>query len=274
MKAVVSVLMSVLNGEKTLDESISSILNQTFEDFEFIICDDASVDGTGRILESWRERDPRIVLIRNEKRMGLAASLNRCLALAKGAYIGRQDADDVSDPTRLEKTLAYLIENDLPYAGCGVRITDDGGVWSRRLYPEFITRHDIVKANPFFHPTLVLRREVMDGVGGYRVSEETSRTEDYDLIMRLAAKGIVGRNLQAYLYDVREPRGEYALKHRRATRLREFRTRLRGYRLMKVPLREYVYLLKPLALCAVPLGLLTRLKKFQWILKNRSNTRC
>ena len=104
----VSVLMSVYNGERYLSESVESILDQTYSDFEFIIVDDASEDGTWQMLTTYVGRDSRIVLIRNKENIGLTRSLNKGLALARGKYIARQDADDVSVPERLAKQVAFL----------------------------------------------------------------------------------------------------------------------------------------------------------------------
>ena len=264
MKVTISVIMSILNGESTMNRAIDSILNQTYREIELIICDDGSTDATWQELLRYKTSDERIMLLRNEKTIGLAASLNRCLQIAKGEYIARQDADDYSDPERLEKTLDYLKQNELPYAACGVSVSAHDGIWSRRIYPEIITRRDIVKHNPFFHPTMIFKRSVLESVNGYRVAQETRRTEDYDLVMRLAAQNVIGRNLQEYLYEVSEPRGDYINKHRRITRWYEFRTRLYGYRKMKISAIEYLYLLKPLALCCVPLSMLHLLKRIQW----------
>lgn len=118
---------------------------------------------------------------------------------------------------------------------------------------------------------MVFRKEALDAVQGYRVAKETRRTEDYDLVMRMAAENMIGKNLQEYLYDVSEPRDEYKNKHGRKTRWHEFCTRRYGYRKMKVPLWEYVYLLKPLLLCAIPLSMLTVLKRIQWKSKMKGN---
>ena len=94
----ISILMSVYNEEKTLAKAIDSILTQTYRDFEFIICDDASSDATPDLLKEYRERDERIALISHTENKGLAASLNDCLEIARGEYIARQDGDDVSKP--------------------------------------------------------------------------------------------------------------------------------------------------------------------------------
>ncbi|MBF0629041.1 MAG: glycosyltransferase family 2 protein [Magnetococcales bacterium] len=105
---LVTVLTSVFNGARFLDEAIAGIVNQTFVDFEFLLIDDASTDATSEILASWAGRDPRIRVIRNETNLGLTRSLNKGIRLARGTWIARQDADDWSLPERLEKQLAFL----------------------------------------------------------------------------------------------------------------------------------------------------------------------
>jgi len=262
----ISVLMSVYNAEKTLCAAIDSILNQTFTDFEFIICDDASTDNSWEIILQYAQQDKRIMAFQNESNLGLGASLNKCLALSHGDYIARQDADDISVRERLEKTMAYLLEHDYPYVGAGVFIFDEQGVWSKRLFPEHITKHIIAQKNPFFHPTMLFKKDVMLLAGGYRVAEETRRTEDYDLVMRLAAQDIIGNNLQEYLYYVYEPAEAY-LRHTRRTRWYEIKVRYHGLKMMKSPLYDYIFLLKPLIMCGIPRKLLKRVKQLQW--KNR-----
>lgn len=260
---LISVLMSVYNGAATVERAIDSILGQTLSDFELILCDDASTDETWAILSTYAGRDNRIRLLRNAENRGLGYSLNRCLEIAQGAYIARQDADDISAPDRLERTLDYLRVHDLPYAACGVSIFDDEGVWSRRLFPEVITKHIIAQKNPFFHPTMLFQREVLLSVAGYRVTKVTRRTEDYDLVMRLAARGIIGQNLQEYLYSVYEPPEAY-LRHTPRTRWYEVRVRFSGMQLMGAPFPDYVYLLKPIIMCMIPRRLLKTVKRLQW----------
>lgn len=260
---LISVLMSVYNGASTVERAIDSILEQTLTDFELILCDDASTDGTWSILWAYAQRDDRIRLFRNQDNQGLGYSLNRCLEIAQGVYIARQDADDFSAPDRLERTLCYLYTHNLPYAGCGVYVFDDDGVWSRRLFPEVITKHVIAQRNPFFHPTMLFQREVLLGVDGYRAVEITRRAEDYDLVMRLAAQEIIGQNLQEYLYSVYEPPEAY-LRHTFRTRWHEVKVRFSGLRLMRAPLSDYIYLLKPIVMCGVPKRLLKTVKRLQW----------
>ena len=107
-KPKVSVIMGVYNGEKTLNRAIESICAQTFTDWELIICDDCSNDGTEKLLQKWCQTEPRIISLRNEKNCRLAASLNRCLERASGEYIARMDDDDVSFPERFEIQSLFL----------------------------------------------------------------------------------------------------------------------------------------------------------------------
>lgn len=265
---LISILMSVYNGEATLAAAIDSILTQTFTDFEFIVCDDGSQDRTWEILCEYEKKDSRIQIFQNERNAGLGASLNRCLHRAKGRYIARQDADDVSVPERLEKTLDYLQREGIPYAGCGVYIFDGSGVWSRRMFPERINKHIIAQKNPFFHPTMLFKREVLEQVGGYRVSNQTCRTEDYDLVMRLAGQGVIGQNLQEYLYYVNEPFQAYR-RHTLKTRWYEVQVRLYGLWQMKSPVWDYLYVGKPIVMCMVPRKLLRYVKQLQWKLNKK-----
>lgn len=259
----VSILMSVYNGAKTLRTAIDSILSQSYQDFEFIICDDASSDESWQILRDCAEKDSRIRLIQNERNCGLGASLNRCLQVATGKFIARQDADDISEPDRLERTLDYLIRNDLPYVGCGVTVFDDTGTWNKRLFPEIITKHIIAQKNPFFHPTMIFKRDVLELINGYRVTTYTRRTEDYDLVMRLAGKGLIGQNLQEYLYRVYEPMDAYN-RHTAKTRWYEICTRAYGLRQMRSPVGDYIYLMKPVIMCLIPRRLIKCVKQLQW----------
>lgn len=260
---LVSVLMSVYNGAPTLEKAAASVLAQTYRNLELILCDDASTDDTWRIMQRIAAQDARVTVFQNKTNRGLGASLNGCLSRAGGEYIARQDADDVSDPDRIERTMDFLLSSGAPYAACGVRVFDDAGVWSTRQYPQKITKHIIAQKNPFFHPTMVFRRAVLESVHGYSTSAETRRTEDYDLVMRLAARGEIGENLQAILYAVYEPQEAY-LRHNAKTRMCEVRVRARGLRAMGSPASDYIYLVKPLIMACVPRGLMRSLKRLQW----------
>jgi glycosyltransferase involved in cell wall biosynthesis len=182
---LVSIVMSVYNGVKYIAESVKSILTQTYTNFEFIIINDGSTDGTREILESYQ--DERIVLIHQEN-MGLTKSLNKGIALAKGKYVARQDADDVSKSDRLEKQVAYMEAH--PQVGLlGTRlefIDDKGDVLRPSLLPtdNEVLQERLVRINQFCHASVLIRREALDKVGEFR--DYFRYAQDYDLWLRIA----------------------------------------------------------------------------------------
>lgn len=111
MKPDISVIMSVHNEERFLGASIESILNETYKNFEFIIVDDKSTDNSLEIIKKYQKKDKRIRIIKNEENIGLTKSLNRALKLAKGEFIARQDASDISKKERLAEQINFLKEN-------------------------------------------------------------------------------------------------------------------------------------------------------------------
>ncbi|MDT8284421.1 MAG: glycosyltransferase [Thermovirgaceae bacterium] len=189
----VSVLMTVYNGAPYVARSIGSVLEQTYPNFEFIIVDDGSKDETWEILTSLAERDKRISLLRNEENLGIPKSANRGLAIVKGRFLARQDADDWSYPARLEKQLDYLrAHKDCVALGTRMLVVD-GADRPIRLY-DVRTTHEEIDAfhmNGFggmlAHPSMVARTKIVRETGGYR--EEFPLAEDYDLFLRLAEVG-------------------------------------------------------------------------------------
>jgi len=169
MAPKVSVISSVHNGESSLKIAIESVLNQTMADFEFVIVDDASTDGSAEIME--RFDDPRIVVLTNPTRLGLTASLNRALDLTRGEFIARQDDDDFSLPKRFEQQVKFLEANaEIGVVGSQMEVIDEQG----NFLEEYVlpTEHGILAWNLFFdrsfaHPSVMMRRELLSKVGGY-----------------------------------------------------------------------------------------------------------
>ena len=128
----VSIIMGVYNC-KNIDEltrSVQSIVNQTFCDWEFIICNDGSTDHTLEILMSLKQMDSRIKVITYENNKGLANALNACIEISAGKYIARQDEDDISNPNRIERQVDYLDKhNDVSIVGSNAIVFDDNGEW-------------------------------------------------------------------------------------------------------------------------------------------------
>jgi L-malate glycosyltransferase len=188
----VSVLMSVYNGEKYLAEAIHSILQQTFTDFEFLIVNDGSSDNSVSIIESFK--DSRIRLIHNEKNLGLIDSLNKGVLLAKGEYIARMDADDISIPSRLEKQVNFLDTNlEVSAVAAHVRfMNEDGeetGYWDTEIntntWPEIY--ETLAKDDCIAHPTVLIRKSVL---AKYLYRRSQKNIEDWDLWLRIAADGL------------------------------------------------------------------------------------
>ena len=184
---LVSVVMSVYNGEKYLTEAIESILSQTFHDFEFIIINDGSIDNTAAILERYARGDSRIHIYHQENK-GLIASLNKGCALAQGKYIARMDADDVALQHRFRAQVDFLEDRpDVALLGSAITLIDSEGRQHRiTRYPttDRSIRRVLRHGNCFAHPTVMMRRQAVSDVGGYR--ECFSPAEDYDLWLRLA----------------------------------------------------------------------------------------
>jgi len=191
--------MSVYNGAKFLAEAIDSVLAQTFTDFEFIIIDDASLDTSLNIINSYK--DARIVLIQNNKNIGLTKSLNIGISKAKGKYIARMDADDISMPKRLEKQFGFLEEHP-EFAFCGTRATTINDVGKEIRYFKPPTDSSKILAlllfkNCFFHSSLIIRTEKILQVSGY--NEAYKYAQDYKLYLELFKNKCYGINLKEQL---------------------------------------------------------------------------
>lgn len=258
-----SVIMGAYNiaSISVFRRAADSVLEQTMGDFEFIICDDGSVDETWRLLKDLADRDKRVRLIQNPENRGLAASLNHCLEHAGGELIARQDADDISAPERFQKQINFLDAHpEIGFAGSNATLWDETGDWGERLFPEYPQAKDFRFTMPFVHGALMFRRSALDAVEGYRVAKETRRAEDYDMLMRMYAAGLRGANLQERLYAFLEDRA--AQKRRKYRyRLDEAVVRWRGFRSLGLMPGALPYVVKPLAVGLIPGSILRGLKK-------------
>lgn len=181
----ISVIMPVYNGEKYLNEAIDSILCQTFYDFEFIIINDSSTDNTENIIKSYN--DERIVYIKNETNLGVAGTLNVGLKMAKGEYIARMDADDISLPNRFETQINFMENNpDVAVIGSSVEfIGSKSGIFE---YSETIdhSKIDLIFCSCLAHPSVVIRKSVIDE--GFLYDNEFDKVEDYYLWIKISEK--------------------------------------------------------------------------------------
>jgi glycosyltransferase involved in cell wall biosynthesis len=183
----VSVILPVFNGEKYIREAIESILTQSFYDFELIILNDGSTDHSDEIISSFS--DSRIVFIRSHQNIGLIATLNQGIQAARGTYLARMDADDISLPHRLQAQVDFLdMHPEIGVVGGGYLPIDSDGlpVSAPKFWPEYpvTTKWLLLVCNPVCHPSTMIRSDLIRQVGGYQIG--FSHAEDYELWTRLA----------------------------------------------------------------------------------------
>lgn len=250
--------MGVYNAEDTLRPAINSIIDQTYSNWELIICDDGSTDSSFQIAQGFI--DERIVLIKNEHNKGLGYTLNKCIDLAKGSYIARMDADDISMPDRLRRELTFLLEHPEFDVVSSSTIKFDDTCDNLYVKPviEIPEPKDFIIGNPVVHPACMVRRECLDAVGGYNESEETLRVEDIDLWIRLLTK-------QYRVYNISEPlhkiRFDYKTLERQKLKYRWRGTlvRLRGCKKLNLPFKYYILSFRTFLIGLIPPHLRYRL---------------
>ncbi len=210
---LISVIIAVYNGESYLQLALDSILGQTFKDFELIIVNDASTDNTREVLSEYA--DPRITLITNETNLGQTVSLNKGLAIARGQYIARHDADDISHPDRFQIQVNFLDQNpDIGLLGTSYEIIDfQGRTIEIALLPtsndELKTRLQV--SNIFCHGSIMMRKNCLEKVGGYNEAFRVS--QDYDLWLRMSEHCQLA-NLSDLLYKFRFTKGSITAENR------------------------------------------------------------
>lgn len=188
--ALVSVIMPVYNVKQYVRSALESILNQTYSNFEFIIIDDDSNDGTFEILKSFKKKDKRIILRRNKKNLGVTKSLNKALRLTKGKYIARMDADDWSYPERFELQVKLMKDNpDVVVSGSYIEVCDS------KLRLRYVRKYNIddisirkhlFRYSPFAHPTTIWQAKVFKRE---LYNEAINVSQDYELYFRVGKIG-------------------------------------------------------------------------------------
>jgi glycosyltransferase involved in cell wall biosynthesis len=186
----ISVIMPVRNGSGYLDAAVASIRGQSFADFEFLVIDDGSTDGTPDMLRKHAAEDSRIAIL-NSGGAGIVAALNLGIDNATGFYIARMDADDIALPDRFELQSSWLDANPEIFA-CGTAATlINAEGKEKQTQPGMsggkVALRDLLDGNPFIHPTMMIRRDALVAAGLYRAG--CTYAEDYDLWIRLAENG-------------------------------------------------------------------------------------
>lgn len=246
-KDLVSVIIACHNGVPFIDYCLCSIVNQSFSNLEIIICDDSSNDGSLEKLREWEKKDCRIKVIANSEVLYAAASRNKCFEKAKGSYYMIQDIDDYSEPNRVECLLDAITKENIDFVSSPVStfVDDINKTTGVIRYKEYPTKYDFLWRISFNHPATMFSANCIKAVGGYRVSPETRRGQDFDLFMRLYANGFKGKNIQKVLYRYRVDADNYK-RRSFAGRLSEIKIRKKGYKALGIYYIGWFFAYKPL----------------------------
>lgn len=250
---LISVLMGIYNCETTLEEAVECIINQTYTNWELIMCDDGSKDNTFNIAMDFVNKYPsKIVLLKNEQNKGLNYTLNKCLKYAKGTYIARMDADDTCSKERFEIELqAFEHEPDIDIVSTDMTFFDETGEWGLIQHPDYPEKKDFVHESPFCHAPCMVKTEAMRKVGGYSVSDYLLRVEDYHLWFKMYNAGYKGKNIHIPLYQMRDDRNAYARRNFK-NRRNEFYVKCLIVKEYKLPKINYIYALRPIIVWLMP----------------------
>ena len=246
--------MGIYNCADTLPEAIDSILAQTCTDWELILCDDGSSDDTYAVAQAYCQKYPdKIVLLKNEKNMGLNATLNHCLENARGEFIARMDGDDISVPERFEKELAVLMSDpEIAVVSCAMAYFDENGEWGRQTeICQYPSKEMLVHGTVHCHAPCMMRASAIRGVGGYSVDQRLLRVEDWHLWLKIYASGGRGRNLPEVLYKMRDDRNA-ASRRKFKFRLNEAYVSYLAVKTLRLPKWKYVFTLRPILVGLLP----------------------
>ena len=201
----ISVIMSVYNQEKFLSESVESVLCQSESSFEFLIIDDASSDRSYDLIKNYSKIDVRIKLYKNSKNLGLTKSLNKLLKIAKGKYIARMDADDISSKNRFKNELSVMSSNqDVSVVFSKADLVDaSGNIICEKWQPENIK--DIITSMPYHnyitHSTCMIRASIIGDLGGY--NEKYKLAQDWELWLRMINSNLTFYSVNKVLLKLR-----------------------------------------------------------------------
>lgn len=261
---LVSVIMAAFNvgDPAVLDLAVTSIVQQDMGNWELLICDDGSTDGTYERALEWEKRNNRIHVLRESHNQKAAKARNQCLRSARGQYIAIMDADDTCSPDRLWAQRDFLDANpQFSFVGIrGERFQNMPGDMDKPYW--FCAQpqaKDFLMTLPFVHGSLMFRRQALLDAGGYDESPRVERSEDYDLLLRMYAKGLRGANIVGPVYYIRENEGTFRRRKYRY-RLKEARVKFRGFTQLHLMPKGLAFAVKPLLVGLLPVCFLEWLK--------------
>ena len=206
MEPRISVLMAIYNCADTLEEALESLINQTYQGFKVILCDDCSTDNTYEVAKNYITKYPdKFILLKNEKNMKLPATLNRCLEHTDTEYVARMDGDDWSKPERLKKEIDFLdSHSEYALVSCAMDYFDGKNIFMTSNPVFEPSKNNFIGGTPHAHAPVLIRTLTLKEVGGYTVKRWTQRGQDTHLWAKIYNKGYKGANLSEALYIMRD----------------------------------------------------------------------
>lgn len=258
-KPRISVIMGIYNCASTLVEALDSLYAQTYRDFKIILCEDGSSDNTYQVAKDYASLHNNIILIKNDKNMGLNYTLNRCLEYADTEYVARMDGDDISLPERLEKEISFLDTHPEYAVVSGPMIYfDENGDFNRGVGHGEVTKLDFIKTSVICHAPCMVRTEIFKAVGGYTVDKHLLRIEDYHLWYKIFSAGYKLYMLKDPIYKMRDDRNAYRRRTFKS-RVNACRLRLKVYRNLNIPFYYYPTAFKGLIVGMLPKSIYKKL---------------
>lgn len=251
----ISVLMGIYNCASTLAEALDSLYAQTYQEFKIILCDDGSTDNTYEVAKHYADSHDNIVLVRNERNMGLNYTLNHCLKYADTEYCARMDGDDISLPTRFEKEIRFLDEHpEFTIVSCPMIYFDEDGDYRIGKGTGEVLKMDFIHGTPICHAPCMVRTKAIKNVGGYSEDKKLLRVEDYHLWAKMYAAGNKAYNIPEALYKMRDDRKAITRRNWN-NRKNEIYVRYVIFKMLKLPWWMHIYVLRPLIAYLSPLWL-------------------
>ncbi|MDL2292010.1 glycosyltransferase [Acholeplasma sp. OttesenSCG-928-E16] len=245
---LVSIIIACHNAQTYIDLCLQSLVQQTYHNLEIIICDDASKDKSWEILKKWKKKDPRVIILRNDENLYAAATRNRCIQVSHGDYVMIQDIDDFSSIDRVEKQVKELENDDIDFISSPAYSFSENPneimdtIIKKKRSPK---KKDFLWNLPFFHPSTMFKRDCILSVGGYRVSPETIRGQDYDMFMRMYALGFKGINGTQPLYYFRLDDANLKRRTWNARKM-EMKIRKKGFKALGLMPWAAIFIIKPI----------------------------
>ena len=244
--ARITVLMGIYNCAPTLQEALDSLYAQTYKDFKIVMCDDGSKDDTLKIAEENARMHENVIVIKNERNMGLNYTLNHCLEYADTEYIARMDGDDLSAPSRFEEQIKFLDAHpEYAVVSAPMIYFDENGDFRWGKGKGEVEAKDFVHGTPICHAPSMSRTDVIKSVGGYSVSKNLIRVEDYHLWFKVYAAGHKLYMLNKCLYKMRDDRNAVGRRNW-ITRRNEAYVKHKGYNMIGLPWWYQVYTIVPI----------------------------